>query len=67
MNNLNRIELLPFFFFKHNFLHGFGRGGGGGGSIRNAGKSTDHLSIIVSEWTSGDWCAHVTVCVCVCV
>ena len=28
----------------------------------------DHLLIVVSEWTSGDWCAHVTVCVvCVCV
>ena len=27
----------------------------------------DCLLIFVSEWTSGDWCAHFTVCVCVCV
>ena len=27
-------------------------------------ESVDHLLIVVFEWTSGDWCAHVTVCVC---
>ena len=27
----------------------------------------DHLLIVVSEWTSGDWCAHVILCVRVCV
>ena len=27
----------------------------------------DCLVIFVSEWTSGDWCVHVTVSVCVCV
>ena len=30
-------------------------------------ESIDHLLIIVSEWTSGDCCAHVSVCVCACV
>ena len=50
---------------------GDGGGGGGGGgeaeSMRDIGKSIDHLLILASEWTSGDWCAYVTVCVCVCV
>ena len=27
--------------------------------------SIDHLIIVVFEWTSGNWCAHVSVCVCV--
>ena len=35
--------------------------------MRDAGRSIDHLLIVVFEWMSGDWCAHVTVCVCVCV
>ena len=34
-------------------------------------ESISHLLIVVSEWTSGHWCVHVTlwecVCVCVCV
>ena len=29
-------------------------------------ESIDHLLIVVSEWTSRDLCAQVTVCVCVC-
>ena len=33
--------------------------------MRDLGKSIDHLLIVVFEWTSGDWCAHVIVCVCV--
>ena len=41
--------------------------GGGVESMRDLGKSTDYLLILVSERTSGDWCAPVTVCVCVCV
>ena len=28
-------------------------------------ESIDHLLIVVSEWTSRDLCAQVTVCVCV--
>ena len=28
--------------------------------MRDLGKSTDYLFIFVSEWTSGDWCAHVS-------
>ena len=35
--------------------------------MRDLGKSIDYLLIFVSERTSGDWCAHVTLCVCVCV
>ena len=35
--------------------------------MRDLGKSTDYFLFFVSEWTSGDWCAHVTLCVCVCV
>ena len=27
--------------------------------------SIDHLIIVVFEWTSGDWCTHASVCVCV--
>ena len=23
--------------------------------------------LLLYEWTSGDWCAHVIVCVCVCI
>ena len=38
--------------------------GKGGGSMRDAGKSVDHLLMVVFEWTSGDLCVHVTVCVC---
>ena len=30
-------------------------------------KPKNHLFILASEWTSRDWCAHVTVCVCVCI
>ena len=41
--------------------------GWGGGGMRDLGKSIDYLLIFVSEWTSGDWSAHVCVCVCVCV
>ena len=41
--------------------------GGGGESMRDLGKSIAYLFIFVSEWTSGDWCEHVTLCVCVCV
>ena len=40
-------------------------GWGVGESMRDLGKSIDYLLIFVSEWMSGDWCAHVTVCVCV--
>ena len=29
------------------------------------GGSIDHLLIVEFEWTSGDWCAHVIVCMCV--
>ena len=29
-------------------------------------ESIDHLLIVVFEWTSGDCCALVSVCVCVC-
>ena len=36
--------------------------GGGGVSMRDLGKSIDYLLIFVSEWTSGDWCAHVSLC-----
>ena len=40
----------------------------GGGRGGRSGKSIDYLLIFVSEWTGGDWCAHVTsVCVSVCV
>ena len=35
--------------------------------MRDLEKSIDHLLILVSEWTSGDWCAHVTLCVRACV
>ena len=28
--------------------------------MTDQGKSIDYLLIFVSEWTSGDWCAHVT-------
>ena len=35
--------------------------------MRDLGKSIDYLLIFVSEWTSGDWCAHECVCVCACV
>ena len=27
-------------------------------------ESICHLLMVISEWTSGDWCAHVTVYVC---
>ena len=40
---------------------------GEGESMRDAGKNIDQLFIAVFEWTSGDCCAHVTMCVCVCV
>ena len=30
-------------------------------------RSIDYLLIFVSEWMSGDWCAHVTLGLCVCV
>ena len=46
---------------------GGGRGGGGmgkRGSVRDLGKRTDYLLIFVSEWTSGDWCAHVSLSLC---
>ena len=48
-------------------------------SMRDLGKSIDYLLIFVSQWTSGDWCAHLSLslslsvyiyiymCVCVCV
>ena len=36
-------------------------------SMRDLGKSIDYLLIFVSEWMSGDWCAHVTLGLCVCV
>ena len=44
-------------------------------SMRGPGQSVDHLLIVVFEWTGGDRCAHVTVCMrvracvraCVCV
>ena len=35
-------------------------------STRDLRKSTDYLLIFVSQRVSGDWCAHVSVCVCVC-
>ena len=28
--------------------------------MRNLGKSIDYLFIFVYEWTSGDWCAHLS-------
>ena len=34
--------------------------------MRDLEKSTDYLLIFVSEWTSRDWCAHVTLGLCVC-
>ena len=43
------------------------RRGGGGEHERCRKEYTDHLLIVVFEWTSGVWCAHVIVCVCVCV
>ena len=47
-------------------------GGGGGGrgkreSVRGLGKRIDYLLIFVSEWTSGNWCAHVSVSLSLCV
>ena len=35
-------------------------GGREGESTRDLGTSIDYLYFFVSEWTSGDWCAHVT-------
>ena len=40
---------------------------GEGENMRDLVKSIDYLLIFVSEWTSGDWCAHACVCVCLCV
>ena len=37
----------------------------GVGSMRDPGKSSDHLLIVVFEWMRGNWCVHVSVCVCV--
>ena len=28
--------------------------------MRDLGKSIDYLLIFVSEWTSGDWCAPIS-------
>ena len=38
-----------------------------GGSMKGLGKSIDYLLILVSEWTSRDWCVQVTLCECECV
>ena len=35
-------------------------GGGGGGGHERSRKSIDYLLIFVSEWTSGEWCAHLS-------
>ena len=45
------------------------RGGWMGEKIQSGAvaEGINHLLIVVFEWTSGDWCAHVSVCVCVCV
>ena len=32
----------------------------GGACMRDLGKSIDYLLIFVSEWTNGNWCAHVS-------
>ena len=38
------------------------RVGWDGGVMRDLGKSIDYLFIFVSEWTNGNWCAHLSLC-----
>ena len=37
---------------------------GWGGGEHERSRKEYYLLIFVSEWTSGDWCAHLCVCVC---
>ena len=53
--------------FECRWMHMNREGREWGGGERERFRKEYYLLIFVSEWTSGDWCAHLCVCVCVCV